>query len=62
MYKFVVIQGSCGAGYSLSSAESACTKMETDGFELVQAYPEVVQGCGNSGKYSLVMIFRQKSQ
>lgn len=63
MYKFVVIKGSCGQPYDISECERAANKMARNGFEFVQAYQSVVNGCIVSDRLcgpssALVMVFK----
>ena len=59
MYKFVVISGNCGQPYDVGQCESTANKMAAEGYEFVQAYQTVVQGCGGKSS-SLVMVFKQR--
>ena len=59
MYKFMVIEGSCGQPYNLKRSEDTCNEMAKKGFELVECYQTKTPGCmGQGSKAVLVLIFR----
>ncbi len=60
MYKFITVKGNCNSPYNISDAEEHCDKMDSEGYEFVQAYQSNMQQCGNSNSSVLVLIFRKK--
>jgi hypothetical protein len=61
MYKFVVIQGSCGNPYDISKSESQANKMYQQGYDMVQVYQTTASGCFNT-KSILVMVFKEREE
>ena len=61
MYKFVMIQGSCGNPYDVGKAEKNANDMEKQGYDLVQVYQTTTSGC-LSTKSVLVMVFKQQER
>ena len=59
MYKFVLIEGSCGNPYNIGKAEQNANDMDKRGYDLVQVYQTSTSGCSGS-KSVLVMIFEQR--
>lgn len=60
MYKFVVVQGGCGASeYDISKCEDTANNMLSQGYELVQVYQTTTSGCGTT-KSALTMVFKQR--
>lgn len=59
MYKFVLIEGSCGNPYDIGKAEQNANNMDKRGYDLVQVYQTSTSGCTGS-KSALVMIFEQR--
>jgi|SaaInlLV_10m_DNA_1039704.scaffolds.fasta_scaffold327616_1 hypothetical protein len=58
MYKFMVIEGSCGEPYNLKRSEDTCNEMANKGYELVDCYQTTTSSCGGASKSILVLIFR----
>ena len=59
MYKFVMIQGSCGSPYDIGKSESQANAMYNQGYELVQVYQTTASGCFST-KSVLVMVFKTR--
>ena len=58
MYKFMVIEGSCGQPYNLKRSEDTCNEMAAKGYELVECYQTTTSACFGQGKSILVLIFK----
>jgi len=58
MYKFVMIQGSCGSPYNIKKAEDTSNKMAEQGYRLVEAYQSTTAGCGSTNSV-LVLVFER---
>ena len=61
MYKFVVIEGSCGNPPDIGSCEIQANTMAEQGYELVQVFDSTTLSCFGRTKSALVMVFRDKS-
>lgn len=59
MYKFVVIQGSCGSPYDIAKAEQAANGMVQQGYVMDHVYQSATRGCWGTAT-SLVMVFRPR--
>lgn len=59
MYKFVVIQGSCGNPYEVAKAEQSANSMVQQGYVMDHVYQTTTRGCWGASS-SLVMVFRPR--
>ncbi len=59
MYKFIMIEGSCGSPYDLKSCESHANKMTTEGYTLEHVYQTTTASCLGQSKRVLVMVFKK---
>jgi hypothetical protein len=59
MYKFVMLQGSCGSPYNVNKAEQTANNMLKEGYELSHVYQSTTSGCGGAQSV-LVMVFRKR--
>lgn len=59
MYKFVVVQGSCGAPYDINACEVQANRMLSEGYELAHVYQTSVKSCFGQASSSLVMVFKK---
>lgn len=61
MYKFLVIEGSCGNPPDIGSCEIQANTMATQGYELVQVCHTTTLSCLGRARSAIVMVFREKS-
>ena len=61
MYRFVVIEGSCGNPADIGSCEAQANTMAGQGYELLQVFDTTTLSCFGRSKSALVMVFREKS-
>ena len=61
MYKFLTIKGSCGQPYDINRCETAANNMLKQGYELVQVYQTILDGCLWKSSI-LVMVFKKIEQ
>jgi hypothetical protein len=59
VYKFVMVDGTCGAPYDLKACEIQANKMLKEGYTLSHIYQSNTSACMGSSKAVLVMVFKQ---
>lgn len=61
MYKFVMVQGSCGSPYNVASCEAQANKMQAEGYALAHVYQSTTPACIGKSSSVLVMVFKKIS-
>jgi hypothetical protein len=60
MYKFIMVEGTCGGDYNIGACEGHANKMAQEGYEFVQCYQSSTRACLGQGKSVLVMVFKKR--